>query len=65
MKKWLAVSLRRFVVAQAVLVLVARQHVHRLGAAAAVVLQVDVLHVAVRAQHDAHHEFVADRQRPP
>ena len=63
MKKWLAVSLRALVVAQAVLVLVPRQHVHRLGAAAAMVLQVDVLHVAIGAQHDPHHELVADADR--
>ena len=57
--------LRDLVVRQPVLVLVPDQHVHRLGAAAAVVLQVDVLHVPVRPQDHPHDQLVADGDRRP
>lgn len=44
---------RPLVVGEAILEFVLAQHAHRLGAAAALVFEVDVLHIAVRAQVDA------------
>ncbi len=54
---------RGFVVAQAVLPPVAGKHAHRLGAAAAAVFKMHVLHVPVRAQHDPRHQLIADAHR--
>src|SRR5262245_62082582 len=51
---------RAFVIGEAVLVFVLAEHVHRLGAAAALVLEMDVFHVAIDAQLDADDQFVAD-----
>lgn len=50
----------RFVVAKAILVTVAREDVHRFGAAAAVIAEVDVFEVAVAFEDDANDEFVTD-----
>src|SRR6056297_1989305 len=47
---------RRFIIAQAILILVPRQHVDWLGSAPAVVLQMHVLHVAVGPQHDPYNQ---------
>ena len=46
------------VIPEAVLILVLAEHVGGLGAAAALVLHVDVLHIAIGAEHEAHDEFV-------
>ena len=52
-----------FVVAQAALVLVLAQHVHRFEAGGAHVFQVDVFHIAVGAQFYPYDQFVAGAQR--
>src|SRR5688572_5988009 len=49
----------RFVVAQAVLVFVARQDVNRFRATATLVFKVDVFHIAIHAQFDPHDQFVS------
>ena len=52
----------RLVVAEAVLVFVAGEDVDGFGAAAPLVLHVDVLHVSIDTKDDAGDEFVANRE---
>ncbi len=47
------------VITETILILVSGKNVHGLGAAAAMILHVDVLHVAIGAQFDPDDQFVA------
>ena len=53
-----------FIIRQAILVLILRKDIHRLGAAAALVLQMNVLHIAVDAQFHPDDQFVPYLQSP-